>query len=77
MPPANFPLSKLPSRMVSLETSLRVFSTLGGPELENADKLIAQGYSMGTPLMQVLGLATDALSEASWVVTRSERLKPA
>jgi hypothetical protein len=60
----NQPLSRIPSRLAQLGTALSIYQRLGGPEMKQAAELARAGYNLGTPLMEVLGKAQGALSEA-------------
>ena len=44
--------------------------------MKNADELAARGYNLGTPLMQLLGDATGALSEAVTQAQAHVELEP-
>ncbi len=60
----NLPLSKIPSRTLQLGVALASYERLGGPKMKEASALADLGYNSGAQLMEVLGKATAALSEA-------------
>jgi len=60
----NQPLSRIPSRKLQLGVALASYQRLGGPSMKEASAVAELAYNAGTPLMEVLGKATAALSEA-------------
>jgi hypothetical protein len=72
----NQPLSRIPSRLAQLNTALSIYQRLGGPPMKQANELAKAGYNLGTPLMQVLGMAQSGLGEAAAQAEAHVALEP-
>lgn len=62
-PPMPFRATLIPTLLSRLGTALAILHSLEGPELPKAQQLAKQGFSVGTPPMNIVNDGAEALRE--------------